>query len=51
MIDLNDFKRFETTSNGKTIFNKKYMGHCIQCKGPRGISKGARYSGPYRKEV
>ena len=36
MIDLNDFKHFETSSNGKPCRNKKYMGYCDNCNGPRG---------------
>lgn len=35
-VDLNDFKRFETTCKGRKVFNKKYMGYCIQCNGQRG---------------
>lgn len=36
MIDLNDFKYFKTTSNGKPCRNKKYMGYCLNCNGQRG---------------
>jgi len=36
MIDLNDFKHFETTSNGRVCRSKKYMGYCSECGGPRG---------------
>lgn len=36
MVDLNDFRHFETTSNGKLCRSKKYMGYCNVCSGPRG---------------